>query len=87
MTAKNNWKPWTAAEEQRLAELVANEVSAVAIARELERSENAVRNKALQLGITLPLYNRGRRVAARANAPSSTPVRYAGPVRVQPGRR
>lgn len=75
MTAKNNWKPWTAAEEQRLAELVTFQLSAVAIARELERSENAIRNKALQLGITLPLYNRGRRVVARSNAGSRAAVR------------
>ena len=75
MTAKNNWKPWTAAEEQRLAELVTLQLSAVAIARELERSENAIRNKALQLGITLPLHNRGRRVVARSNAGSRAAVR------------
>ena len=86
MTAKNNWKPWTAAEEQRLADLVTCEVSAVAIARDLERSENAIRNKALQLGITLPLYNRGRRVAARSKSGSATAIRYENSIRTQTGR-
>jgi hypothetical protein len=61
MRAKNHWKPWTRTEERRLVQLAERSVPVHAIAVELDRSVEAVRNKAKGLGVRLPLYNQRRR--------------------------
>ena len=61
MKAKNHWKPWTPAEENRLAQLAQQMVPIHTIAFELDRSVNAIRSKARSLGILLPLYNQRKR--------------------------
>jgi hypothetical protein len=61
MRAKHHWKPWSAAEERRLAELADRGATTRAIATELDRTENAIRNKAIKLGVLLPLHNQRRR--------------------------
>ena len=68
MTARNHWKPWTPAEERRLAHLAESGVGPLAIARELDRSENSIRNKAKQLGIALPVYKPRSRAATHRSA-------------------
>jgi len=61
MRAKHHWKPWSAAEERRLAELADCGATPRAIAEALDRTENAIRNKAIKLGVLLPLHNQRRR--------------------------
>jgi hypothetical protein len=61
MRAKNHWKPWTPAEESRLADLAQQMVPIHRIAVDLDRSPNAIRSKAKTLGILLPLYNQRKR--------------------------
>jgi DNA-binding NarL/FixJ family response regulator len=61
MRAKHHWKPWSAAEERRLAELAGRGATPRVIAQELDRTENAIRNKAIKLGVLLPLHNQRRR--------------------------
>ena len=61
MRAKNHWKPWTPAEESRLAQLAQQMAPIHKIAFDLDRSVNAIRSKARSLGILLPLYNQRKR--------------------------
>jgi hypothetical protein len=61
MRAKHHWKPWSVAEERRLAELANDGADPRQIAVDLDRTENAIRNKAIKLGITLPLHKHRRR--------------------------
>jgi len=76
MRAKNHWKPWTPAEERRLAQLAQQMAPIHTIAVDLDRSVNAIRSKAKSLGILLPLHNHRKRteftIAAgnRARTPS-----------------
>jgi UDP:flavonoid glycosyltransferase YjiC (YdhE family) len=69
MTARNHWKPWTTVEERRLAQLADLDVPPLTIARELDRSENAIRNKAKKLGIVLPLYKQRHRLVTSTVVP------------------
>ena len=81
MRAKNHWKPWTPNEERRLMQLADQKVAPHAIADELDRSVNAVRNKARCLGILLPLYNRRQRITyPTANSTSGSQSRGAMPM-------
>lgn len=42
MRAKHHWKPWSAAEERRLAELADRGATPRVIEQELDRTENAI---------------------------------------------
>jgi hypothetical protein len=85
MRAKNHWKPWTPAEEQRLVELAEQDVSSQTIAIDLDRSVDAIRNKARCLGIVLPLYNHRKRTGPavpsgqRARTASARPTGSVAP--------
>jgi EAL domain-containing protein (putative c-di-GMP-specific phosphodiesterase class I) len=72
MRAKNHWKPWTASEERRLVQLAAQSMPPHAIAVELDRSVNSIRNKARDLGVLLPLYNQRTRTGAQVTIPGDT---------------
>ena len=68
MRAKNHWKPWTPAEERRLAQLAEQDVPIHTIAVDLDRSVDAIRNKARCLGVLLPLHNQRKRTGSPITA-------------------
>jgi hypothetical protein len=80
MRAKNHWKPWTPAEERRLAQLAEQDVPIHTIAVDLDRSVDAIRNKARCLGVLLPLHNQRKRTRStitagnRPRTPSARPT-------------
>jgi len=85
MRAKNHWKPWTPAEERRLVQLAEQDVPIHTIAVDLDRSVDAIRNKARCLGILLPLYNQRKRTESsiparnRARSASARPTGSVAP--------
>jgi hypothetical protein len=68
MRAKNHWKPWTPAEERRLAQLAEQNAPIHTIAVDLDRSADSIRNKARCLGIRLPLHNQRERTVSTITA-------------------
>ena len=83
MRAKNHWKPWTPAEERRLAQLAEQDVPIHTIAVDLDRSVDAIRNKARCLGVLLPLQNQRKRTRSpitAGNRPRTASARPTGSV-------
>jgi hypothetical protein len=74
MRARHHWKPWDEAEERRLVELAASGAEADAIARDLDRTVNAIRNRAVRLGISLAARHRRRRRPSPATRPRRIPI-------------
>lgn len=79
MRAKNHWKPWTAAEERRLALLAEQDVPIHTIAVELDRSVDSIRNKARCLGVLLPLHAQRKRTPSPVTAGNRPRTRAARP--------
>jgi hypothetical protein len=77
MRAKNHWKPWTPAEERRLAQLAEQDAPLHTIAVELDRSADAIRNKARCLGILLPLHGQRKRTGSTMTASARPAGRVA----------
>jgi hypothetical protein len=81
---KNHWKPWTDEDERRLVQLAAENTPAHTIARQLDRSENAIRNKAIKLGVPLPPHQ-GRKGRAEQGSDLSNMTLASSPARPRRG--